>query len=186
MLLGKPSDANASRGSTASRLGGAAEAVYYVFAACFGGDSYEYSSAPLKILQIALLIFIFVTGATYTANLAQIMIVSQHNPRVSSLDEMNRRGLKACVKRGAAYAAHMPELFPEIDLVEIDPRFPKEAVDKMEDGDCDAYVDSSATLELLAGLRDNCDANLVTFSVLRLFREPLTGKPMKTRHRRTW
>lgn len=73
MLLGKPSDANASRGSTASRLGGAAEAFYYVFAACFGGDSYEYSSAPLKILQIALLIFIFVTGATYTANLVSFL-----------------------------------------------------------------------------------------------------------------
>lgn len=137
--------------------------------ALFSMDKASTKTRGGSVVNLTWCLFAVIWIATYTANLAQIMIVSQHDPRVSSLDEMNRRGLKACVKRGAAYAAHMPELFPEIDLVEIDPRFPKEAVDKLEDGDCDAYVDSSATLELLAGLRDNCDANLVIFSVLRLF-----------------
>ena len=137
--------------------------------ALFSMDKASTKTRGGSVVNLTWCLFAVIWIATYTANLAQIMIVSQHNPRVSSLDEMNRRGLKACVKRGAAYANHMPELFPEIELVEIDPRFPKEAVDKLEDGDCDAYVDSSATLELLAGLRDNCDANLVILSVLRLF-----------------
>lgn len=88
------------------------------------------------------------------------MIVETGSTEIGSLHEMDRRGMKACVKRGAAYAAHMPELFPDIDLVPIDPRFPGEAVDRLEDGDCDAYVDSLATLELIKGLRDHCDADL--------------------------
>jgi hypothetical protein len=112
-------------------------------------------------LNLAWCSFALIWIATYTANLAQVMIVEQRSTEIASLDEMERRGLTACVKRGAAYARHMPELFPHIELVAIDPRFPEEAVAKLKDGACDAYVDSYSTLELIKGLPRHCDEDLV-------------------------
>ena len=59
----------------------------------------------------------------------------------SSIDELNRDGLRACVKRGAAYAAVMEVLYPDVGLVPFEASDPDDVVRRLRRGDCDAYVD---------------------------------------------
>jgi len=112
------------------------------------------------ILNVTWCLFALIWIASFTANLAQVLIVATRSVDIASLDEMDRRRLTACVTRGAAYARHMPELYPHIRLVEIDPRFPGETVAKLKSGECDAYVDSYVDLELFKGLPQHCGEDL--------------------------
>ena len=48
-------------------------------------------------------LFAVIWMAAYTANLASIMVSDAQTYGTSSIDELNRDGLRACVKRGAAY-----------------------------------------------------------------------------------
>lgn len=44
--------------------------VYHSWAAVLGGEDYEWMTASARVLRIALLFLVLITGATYTANLA--------------------------------------------------------------------------------------------------------------------
>ena len=73
---------------------------------------------------------------------------------------MNDGGLKACVKRGAAYAVLMEGLYPDIRQVYFDPADLDDVVKKLRKGDCHAYVDVRASLEIVAGLSRFCEHGL--------------------------
>ena len=54
-----------------------AEALYVTTATCLGGEDYEWSSWPARLLRLSLLLCVLVLLATYTANLASFLTKPQ-------------------------------------------------------------------------------------------------------------
>lgn len=68
---------------------------YHMWVALLGGDDYEYTTGPGRMLRIGLLFFVMMVTATYTANLAAFFVapaVTLHGPS----DMETLRGSKAC------------------------------------------------------------------------------------------
>ena len=74
MLLGELdvpwSQRDAPRRTLRRAVGSGVATSYHVLAACFGGDDYEWSGSPRRMLRLSFLALILVSASTYTANLA--------------------------------------------------------------------------------------------------------------------
>jgi hypothetical protein len=112
------------------------------------------------VLNVVWCLFAVIWLAAFTANLAQVMVTDVARYGAETLDAMNDGGLKACVKRGAAYAVLMEGLYPDIRQVYFDPADLDDVVKKLRKRDCHAYVDVRASLEIVAGLSRFCEYGL--------------------------
>ena len=112
------------------------------------------------LLNVVWCLFAVIWLAAYTANLAQVMVTDVQRYGATSLEALSDSGGKACVKRGAAYAAFLEILYPDIGIVPFEASDLDDVVKKLRNGDCDAYVDVEASLEIVRGLPRFCKYGL--------------------------
>jgi len=124
-----------------------------IVAGTFGGlmsaaemeeDEDDDVNKPSGPSAIGWLFFSLLWVSAFTANLAASLTVANMQPKVESLDEINRHQMTVCVKLGTAYAEELTKVYGMMKFrAEPDVR---SMVFALEDGKCDAAIDTSSVL----------------------------------------
>eukprot|EP00746_Dinoflagellata_sp_MGD_P124400 gnl/MRDRNA2_/MRDRNA2_58993_c0_seq3.p1 gnl/MRDRNA2_/MRDRNA2_58993_c0~~gnl/MRDRNA2_/MRDRNA2_58993_c0_seq3.p1 ORF type:complete len:375 (-),score=56.81 gnl/MRDRNA2_/MRDRNA2_58993_c0_seq3:550-1674(-) len=135
---------------------------YHMWVALLGGDDYEYTTGPGRLVRTGLLFFVMMVTATYTANLAAFFVapaVKLHGPS----DMESLRGSKACY----TYEVWAPLIQPFVKEL-VTP--PEDAVTSTEDriqfcydllmkDEVDVFIEGQTILPKFA--LDNCDTTFL-------------------------
>eukprot|EP00931_Biecheleriopsis_adriatica_P115463 TRINITY_DN91249_c0_g1_i1.p1 TRINITY_DN91249_c0_g1~~TRINITY_DN91249_c0_g1_i1.p1 ORF type:complete len:488 (+),score=47.11 TRINITY_DN91249_c0_g1_i1:39-1502(+) len=142
-----------------------ARTAYHMWIALFGGEDYEWTTGPGRMLRFSLLFFVMLTTATYTANLAAFFVVPAvklHGP--SDMDSL--RNSKACYTTKAFGNLITPFVsslvFPpdRVNSFEDQMRY---CYDLLQDGKIDVLVEGLTILPKYA--LDHCDGSYLQRSI---------------------
>jgi len=136
----------------------AVNTVYHSWAAFLGGEDYEWLTAPAKILRIALLLLVFISGATYTANLAAFFTKPSFNlVGPQNLDELETSTVCVSYPQNSFVATPYVKniIFPPMSFgLAYAPRA-EWCLEQMRAGKADAFFEQGAAAHTFE-LR-NCD-----------------------------
>ena len=99
----------------------------------FHPEGYNPLSNAGKVLKMGYIMFMILFMATYTANLASILVSSQSKVEFSSLDEAIDTGVKICIP--AVLVKKMSLLFPKLQPLAVPTGF-EDVMDSMDAGLC--------------------------------------------------
>jgi hypothetical protein len=92
--------------------------------------------------------FVLLWSASYVANLAAIMTTNSYASQYSTLEDLAGAEGTACASSGAAYTSSLISSFPALTVKEYSSL--ADMVVALEDGSCDAIVQSQAAVEAIA------------------------------------
>jgi len=113
-----------------------------------GGAGTSARSVPARVATLGFGFFVLITLASYTANLASLLVLQETNNAISSIHDCEERGLKVCVAQ--ALVMEIQALHPDLRIEPV--QWTDQVPQSIRDGRCAAGVMFElAILQMFAG-----------------------------------
>jgi len=133
------------------------------------GEKFKPHTRPAKVFVLSWTFTVSLIGASYTANLASLLVVADTQTAViQNVDDAIRKNLPVCVWKGGAFDTFMQNRYPDLSL-----KYPKEwGYQNVRNGNCAAILKDHTGFRIDQGMKkynDQCDLHAIGSALSEAF-----------------